>query len=479
MFPELSQPKTYDKLLPKLSLAMHKMCQSHIVQEKESKSDEWFSSLQYLHCNINDLLITNFFLDSMSKFRGVNDTTINALRWKANKPSDFAIKGNSKHIFESLGWYTDMLISVKDKDDKIVTATENFACINNEVNKSEQQVSDMYDELKNQLVCANQDQEIGIECGNQLFNKCSVLDKDNKYIQHDLKQSNKDKEKLSKYTFQLIDKVKRLCSELDNLTFQITCKDISLKESKIKIKDLLTRSMKKILESKLELAQKDAFSTQKEICLDALCSASQKTKNILDPVIRKGTEKNMQNIDKANKHVVSHCQFHLASPTWPFRMIVTGKSRSGDRRYISCDNLIVCGYHPDEPKWAFVRYMYSIISKDPKAPYYENIRFSYILPEKIPSVKAFSSKQILFNSGSSYEDVSKIICRYTDDVKNASIVINCYLYKGKFIVFNLDRPEDNPLAIRLRFDILLDLQKEIELQQKCKIKNILLAKPTL
>ena len=79
MLPELSQPETYDELLPKLSPAMRKMCQSHIVQEKESKSDEWFSSLQYLHCNINDLLITNSFLDSTSEFGGVNDATINAL----------------------------------------------------------------------------------------------------------------------------------------------------------------------------------------------------------------------------------------------------------------------------------------------------------------------------------------------------------------------------------------------------------------
>ena len=131
MLPELSQPETYDELLPKLSPAMRKMCQSHIVQEKESKSDEWFLLLQYLHCNINDLLITNSFLDSMSEFGGVNDATINALGWKADKPSNFAIKGNSKHIFESLGWYTDVPISVKDKDGKIVTSTENFARINN------------------------------------------------------------------------------------------------------------------------------------------------------------------------------------------------------------------------------------------------------------------------------------------------------------------------------------------------------------
>ncbi|KAF0506329.1 hypothetical protein F8M41_019143 [Gigaspora margarita] len=48
-----------------------------------------------------------------------------------DKSSDFAIKGNSKHIFESLGWYTDVPISVKDKDVKISTATKNFAHINN------------------------------------------------------------------------------------------------------------------------------------------------------------------------------------------------------------------------------------------------------------------------------------------------------------------------------------------------------------
>ncbi|CAG8540833.1 12122_t:CDS:2, partial [Cetraspora pellucida] len=113
-------PEKYNKLLPKLLPAMRKICQSHIVQEKELKSDEWFSSLQYLHCNINDLLITNSFLDSTSEFSEVNDATINTLGWRADKPSDFAIKGNFKHISESLEWYTDVPISVKDKDNKII-----------------------------------------------------------------------------------------------------------------------------------------------------------------------------------------------------------------------------------------------------------------------------------------------------------------------------------------------------------------------
>jgi hypothetical protein len=124
----------------------------------------------------------------------------------------------------------------------------------------------------------------------------------------------------------------------------------------------------------------------------------------------------LMDMDEATKHESSRIQSHPASPSWPFSMSVTGKSGSGktnilanlflgdkpeyiyegkkeESRYIACNDLIVCGYHPDEPKWAFVRYMYGIISKDPKAPYYENIRFSYISPEKIPSVRAFSPEQ--------------------------------------------------------------------------------------
>src|SRR6266545_4391431 len=111
-------------------------------------------------------------------------------------------------------------------------------------------------ELENQLACANRDRKIAIECGNQLVNKCSVLDKDNKRIQRDLKQSNKDKEKLSKHTYQLIEEVKRLSSELDSLISQITRKDISLNESKIKIKDLQSRI--KILETKLSSTQNES-----------------------------------------------------------------------------------------------------------------------------------------------------------------------------------------------------------------------------
>ena len=69
--------------------------------------------------------------------------------------------------------------------------------------------------------------------------------------------------------------------------------------------------------------------------------------------------------------------------------------------------------------------------------------------------------------------MSKIVGRYTDDIKGTSMVINSYLRKGEFVVFDLTRPEDDPLAICLRFDTPLNLQKEIIVRQKCKEKSAL------
>ena len=265
-----------------------------------------------------------------------------------------------------------------------------------------------------------------------------------------------------------------------------------------------------------------------------------------EPKDRTTSYETLPYMDEATMHASSRAKGHEASPDWPFSMIVTGRSgtgktnllanlvlgdkgeyiqkrRKGGSRYIRCDDLIVCGYHPDEPKWAFVRYMYGVISKDPRAPYYENIKFSYISPEKIPSVRAFSPERstviifedlcvapesiqnriipffthgrhrnissiyvtqryhhtpiiirenishlVVFNGGSSYQDISKIIGRYTEDVKNTSMVVNSYLRKGEFIVFDLNKSDDDPLAVRLRFDTPLDLQKEVELREKRK-----------
>src|SRR5436189_3457771 len=127
-----SQPETYDQLLSKLSPLIRKMCLSRKAQEEESKeSDEWLLSLQYLNANINDLTISESFLDPSSEFGDINDLAIKALEWKADKPSNFAIKGNSKHITDSLGWYTDVPVTLKDKENKTVTVIGNFVRIDN------------------------------------------------------------------------------------------------------------------------------------------------------------------------------------------------------------------------------------------------------------------------------------------------------------------------------------------------------------
>ncbi|EXX68385.1 uncharacterized protein OCT59_010058 [Rhizophagus irregularis] len=127
-----SQPEMYDQLLSKLSPPIQKMCLFRKAQEEEMKeSDEWLSSLQYLDANINDLTISESFLDPGSEFGGINDLAIKALGWKADKPSNFAIKGNSKHITDSLGWYTDVPVTLKDKEDKTITVIGNFVRIDN------------------------------------------------------------------------------------------------------------------------------------------------------------------------------------------------------------------------------------------------------------------------------------------------------------------------------------------------------------
>ncbi|RHZ79483.1 hypothetical protein Glove_144g57 [Diversispora epigaea] len=91
-----------------------------------------------------------------------------------------------------------------------------------------------------------------------------------KNSKRDLNQISKDKEELSKYAYQLIDDIKRLSSEIDTLTFQNNQLQISNAEYEAKdiihlkkIKSL--QSMIKILNSKLESAQKDAFSIQENL----------------------------------------------------------------------------------------------------------------------------------------------------------------------------------------------------------------------
>ena len=111
---------------------MRKMYLSQKAQEEKSKKDEWFSSLQYLNASINDLPISESFLDNRSEFDGFNLATAEELEWKVDKTFKFAVKGNSEHISEALEWYTNVAVTLKDmKGNLIITIIGNYACVNN------------------------------------------------------------------------------------------------------------------------------------------------------------------------------------------------------------------------------------------------------------------------------------------------------------------------------------------------------------
>ncbi|CAG8627642.1 2416_t:CDS:2, partial [Diversispora eburnea] len=63
------------------------------------------------------------------EFNAVNNVFGEALGWKPDLLFDFQYKGNSEHVDKSLRWYTDIPISLKDKEEKTITIIGNFARI--------------------------------------------------------------------------------------------------------------------------------------------------------------------------------------------------------------------------------------------------------------------------------------------------------------------------------------------------------------
>src|SRR6266480_1389516 len=85
-------------------------------------------------------------------------------------------------------------------------------------------------------------------------------DRDKAKLHRNLEQAETNNRKLSDRIHQLIDEMSQLRSEMDSLNFQITCKDISLAESKDK---LATKSKEiKALQSKLKTLEKKSSLAQ-------------------------------------------------------------------------------------------------------------------------------------------------------------------------------------------------------------------------
>ncbi|RIB03540.1 hypothetical protein C2G38_2224776 [Gigaspora rosea] len=317
--------------------------------------------------------------------------------WKLSYPEIPNLITNNLPDFEKIQQDKEQLI-VKRKLSK-----------KSDINLPNEIIIEIFQHLRTQIDRLGSKESLALQCGNnELFESTDAKNfqgcgyKLDSSRGHELEsQCNENTKALAEVQSDVItkelekknDKILHLQKKLNRYINDKNQNDLIKKQLKEEIKELKSKNTnlteyKSKYYSKLEEA--NSFQFRIKSPLIAFYVKMQKMKLFL------------MDMDEANKHVASRCQSHPASPTWPFKMIVIGKSGS-------------------------------------------------------------------------------------DDVKNASMVINSYLHKGKFIVFDLDRPEDDPLAIQLKFDTLLDLQKEIELWQKRKIgsknhyfaiKNALPAEPT-
>jgi hypothetical protein len=183
----------------------------------------------------------------------------------------------------------------------------------------------------------------------------------------------------------------------------------------------------------------------------------------------------------------------------------TKNIKEDGERYILCNDVVLIGKHLNEPKWCMVRDFFNKLAEEG-----EDVSFKALPPTEIPDPEEFdpsrstvvifenlmnASKQIqariadYFSSGrhnnispiyvsqsffhtpktirenvtyislhrgaGSLADIKRIISLYTEHSDRLAPIIDDLTRKKEFIVLDHRRPKDDPLSIRIRWDVSL------------------------
>jgi hypothetical protein len=183
----------------------------------------------------------------------------------------------------------------------------------------------------------------------------------------------------------------------------------------------------------------------------------------------------------------------------------TKKLKEGGERYIRCNDILLIGKHLNEPKWNIIKNFFDELAKEG-----EDVSFKALPPSEIPELEEFDpsrttvvifedlmneTKKIqeriadyfsngrhrnisaiyvsqrfflipktirenityisLHRGGGSLADIKRIISLYTERSNSIASIIDDLTRKKEFIVFDLRRPRDDPLSIRVRWDTSL------------------------
>ena len=77
-----------------------------------------------------------------------------------------------------------------------------------------------------------------------------------------------------------------------------------------------------------------------------------------------------------------------------YYMFVKKKSSKIGERNVKCNDVILSGHHLNEPKYEIVQNFYKYLAQDKSKPYYEDITFSTLTPDKIPDPKSSMLKEV-------------------------------------------------------------------------------------